>query len=80
MNRFNFFILLAFFVNSYVFAQQNIKHKVVKGETIYAIAREYKITVNKIYELNPTIKGTTLKVGDFLQLPITTSNQTTNIK
>ena len=80
MNRFNFFILLAFFVNSYVFAQQNIKHKVVKGETIYAIAREYKITVNKIYELNPTIKGTTLKVGDFLQLPNTTSNQTTSIE
>ena len=80
MNFLKLFTLFILIATSNAFAQQSIKHKVVKGETIYAIAREYKITVNKIYELNPTIKGTTLKVGDFLQLPITTSNQTTNIE
>ncbi len=80
MYKFKFLLFFTFFSTILMFSQQNIKHKVVKGETIYAIAREYNITINKIYELNPTIKGTTLRIGDILQLPKNTPIQTEVVK
>lgn len=76
MSNLKILLFFTFFTSTCLFSQQNIKHKVVKGETIYAIAREYNITVNKIFELNPTIKGTTLKIGEILQLPKNINIQT----
>lgn len=35
------------------FAQNVVKHKVTKGETITQIAKKYKITPSEIYKLNP---------------------------
>ncbi|MFC7773893.1 LysM peptidoglycan-binding domain-containing protein [Flavobacterium sp. GCM10027622] len=35
------------------FAQNVVKHKVTKGETIIQIAKKYKITPSEIYKLNP---------------------------
>lgn len=76
MNKIKIFTISAFFTTLFVFSQENIKHKVLKGETIYAIAREYKMTINAIYELNPSIKGTTLKIGAILKLPNNNLKQT----
>lgn len=40
-----------------------ILHKVKKGETLFAIARNYNITVNEIYRLNLKLTPESLKVG-----------------
>jgi len=42
---------------------QNAKHKVQKGETIYGICKQYNITQETLYALNPDLKNTVLKVG-----------------
>ncbi|NSW45715.1 MAG: LysM peptidoglycan-binding domain-containing protein [Bacteroidales bacterium] len=42
---------------------QNAKHKVQKGETIYGICKQYNITQETLYALNPELKTTGLKIG-----------------
>lgn len=36
-----------------IFGQNMVKHTVVAGETIQAIAQKYKVTPYDIYKLNP---------------------------
>lgn len=43
-------------------------HKVKKGETLYGISRQYKITVDRIIELNPDATNG-IKAGQELRLP-----------
>lgn len=42
--------------SSFIFGQQKITHKVEKGETVYAIAKKYKVKEKDIFELNPKAK------------------------
>lgn len=51
-------LLTMFFLSNFaVFSQEKIiKHTVSKGETIFKIAKEYQVSVNEIYELNPSSK------------------------
>ncbi len=41
-----------------------IKHKVNKGETVYGICKKYNITQEQLYEWNPALKTSGLRVND----------------
>lgn len=57
MKHFLFFFVTACLLNFSVATAQNYKtHKVLKGETIYSIAKQYRITPFDIYKLNPDAK------------------------
>jgi len=43
-------------------------HKVSKGESFYSISKKYKISVEQLEALNPTISSANLKIGDELNL------------
>ena len=38
------------------FSQENLQHKVVKGETLYSISKKYNVPVSQLEELNPQAK------------------------
>jgi len=52
-----------------VFSQKTIKHTVVEGESIYSIAKKYKVSESDIYELNPKSKGALLQLKTILLIP-----------
>ena len=58
-----------FFSSSMVFSQKTIKHTVVEGESIYSIAKKYKVSESDIYELNPKSKGALLQLKTVLLIP-----------
>uniref|UniRef100_UPI00404B1DD2 LysM peptidoglycan-binding domain-containing protein n=1 Tax=Flavobacterium sp. TaxID=239 RepID=UPI00404B1DD2 len=63
-------VLLLFLLNGFfAFAQQTFKHKVVKGETIYGIAKKYDLKMDEVYSFNPEIKNKSLPLNYVLQLP-----------
>ncbi len=72
MSTFKLFTILLLLTTSLAFSQTNIKHKVTKGESIYAIAKKYDVKEAAIYELNPKVKGKLLKLNSVLIIP---SNQ-----
>ena len=57
MKKFLVVLALLLMVTGHVFAQNYKTHKVKEGEKIEGIAKEYKITVNDIYALNPDAKN-----------------------
>jgi DNA repair ATPase RecN len=46
--------ILTFIFTITVFAQ--LKHTIVKGETLYSISKKYQVTPEEITKLNPEIK------------------------
>ena len=56
------------------FSQTNVEHKVVKGESIYAIAKKYDVKEAAIYDLNPKVKGKLLKLNTVLMIPNNQAN------
>jgi cell wall-associated NlpC family hydrolase len=60
-----FFLLNGFFV----FGQQMITHKVIKGDTFYGIAKKYDLKITDIYSFNPEVKDKPLPLSYELQLP-----------
>jgi len=44
-------------------------YRVVKGDTLYSIAREFSVTVASIQELNGLSANYVLRAGDFLKIP-----------
>jgi cell wall-associated NlpC family hydrolase len=63
-------VLLLFLLNGFfAFGQQTIKHKVVKGETLYGIAKKYDLKISEVYSFNPKIKDKPLPLNYVLQLP-----------
>ena len=50
--------------------QAALTHVVVKGDTLYSIARRYKITVKALKASNPGITQEALKIGAKLAIPI----------
>lgn len=59
--------------NKYVY------HKVIKGETIYAITKKYSVDEKKLASYNPNISGG-LKEGDYIIVGEKKKNTTTSIK
>jgi cell wall-associated NlpC family hydrolase len=59
------FLLLGIqFINA-----QEQQHKVRSGETVYAIAKKYKVKEKEIFEANPSIKDKPLAIGKILVIP-----------
>lgn len=55
--RLTYVIIFIFFFTGNSFAQQTFKHKVVKGESVYIIAKKYDVLESEILALNPQAKG-----------------------
>lgn len=62
--------ILFFFMtlSSVVFSQEKTKHTVVKGETVYSLAKKYEVKPSEIFDLNPKAKKG-LKLDMVLQIP-----------
>jgi tetratricopeptide (TPR) repeat protein len=55
---------------------KTIKHKIIKAESLYSIARHYGVSVYDILLLNPSIeRGKPLTQGDELKLQVPANNQ-----
>ena len=78
MTAYKLFTFLLLLTTSLVFSQNSIKHKVTKGESIYAIAKKYEVKQAAIYELNPKVKGKLLKLNSILIIPNNQFNTETN--
>ena len=70
------FLSLIIFVLSLLFlsgcagvASYGIYHKVGKGETLYSIARRYRVSVDKIKDGNTISDARALQVGDWVFVP-----------
>ncbi len=59
-----FFLLFS----TVMLSQERIKHKVVKGESVYSIAKKYNVKPSEIFELNPKAKKT-LSLNTVLTVP-----------
>jgi len=69
MKYFRVVVFVLIFFSLSVFSQEkNIKHAIVKGETISSIAEKYKVTATSIYKLNPKAKKT-LQLNQVLLIP-----------
>lgn len=66
------FVLLL--TSSLIYSQTSIKHKISKGESIYAIAKKYDVKEAAIYDLNPKVKGKLLKLNSILMIPNNQAN------
>ena len=69
MKLFQIITFFLFFCSGVVFSQKTIKHTVVSGESIYSIAKKYKVSESDIYELNPKSKGALLQLKTVLLIP-----------
>lgn len=74
MNTNKLFTFLLLLTSSLIYSQTSIKHKITKGESIYAIAKKYDVKEAAIYELNPKIKGKLLKLNSVLMIPNNKAN------
>lgn len=63
------FIIAFLLITSFGFSQKIIKHKVVNGESIFAIAKKYNVTQAELFELNPKYKNGVLKLNAVLEVP-----------
>jgi lipoprotein NlpD len=50
-------------------ATGSTNYRVVRGDTLYSIAREFSVTIASIQELNSLSANYVLKEGDFLKIP-----------
>lgn len=66
------FIYTAFFLALSLgsFAQTTIQVEVVKGNTVYNLAKKYHTSVDAIYEANPKLKVRNLLLGETIVIPI----------
>ena len=48
----------------------------ISGESIYAIAKKYKVTEADIYQLNPKVKGAVLQLNSIIIIPNKNKNKT----
>jgi len=69
MKYLRIFVFALFLCSINVFSQDiNIKHIIVKGETISSIAQKYNVSIASIYKLNPKAKKT-LQLNQVLLIP-----------
>lgn len=69
MRVFKFFIFIFLLINTAIFAQDTIRHKVSKGESFSLIAKKYNVKQKEIYSLNPKTEGKILKLNAILLIP-----------
>lgn len=63
-----FFIAVIFFLFTCLgFSQENLEHKVRKGESLYSISKKYNVSVLELEQLNPAAKKG-LAVNSILQI------------
>lgn len=67
-NRIFMFFVLAV-LSWHMDAQNILSHTVQPQETVYSIAKKYKVTIQEIYNLNPSAKDT-IKIGEKLRIPV----------
>ena len=67
-----FFFLFCIMISG--FAQQYKSHKVVKGENVYRIAKQYNTTAEAIYKINPNAKEG-ISEGQILAIPVTDNSE-----
>jgi len=51
----------------------SVSYRVVRGDTLYSIAREFSVTIASIQELNGLSANYVLREGDFLKIPANTA-------
>ena len=49
---------------------QQMQHKVKRGETLYSIAQQYKVSVDEIKSQNPGVSSTELSTNSVLVIPV----------
>lgn len=69
-------IVLVFGLNLAIAQQDNIVHSIQKGESVYLISRQYGVSINDIFELNPGSRDV-IYAGRTLLIPNTSNNKTT---
>ncbi|MEJ2594326.1 MAG: LysM peptidoglycan-binding domain-containing protein [bacterium] len=52
------------------------RHEVIKGETLYSLAKKYRVTIDQLRRVNPGL-GPTLEIGDLLRIPEPTAAENT---
>lgn len=57
----------------------SVQHQVQTKETVYGISKQYNIAIEKLYDLNPGLKENGLKIGQFLNLAETSSNNAATV-
>lgn len=67
------FSMLLLLASIGVFAQNYIRHTVVKDDTVTSLARKYSVTVHDIYTLNNQAKNG-IKLGEVILVPINDKN------
>jgi len=69
--------LLISFISLHLNAQNFLIHKVKQGESLYAIAKKYAVTIDAIHKNNPSLSGNNLKIGTELRIPKKKTTPTT---
>lgn len=63
------FILTALFLAGCATASYGVYHHVEKGDTLYSIAKQYRLSVDKLKDGNTISDARSLQVGDWLFVP-----------
>ncbi|MDR6843838.1 LysM peptidoglycan-binding domain-containing protein [Flavobacterium granuli] len=80
MKYFRLTVIALFLCSISVFSQENnIKHAIVKGETISSIAQKYNVSIASIYKLNPNAKKT-LQLNQVLLIPNSESKKMNDLE
>jgi len=72
-------VVLFLLISIQVINSQELKHKVSSGETVYGIAKKYKVKEKDIFEANPSIKNKLLAIGKVLIIPSTKKQEQTEV-
>lgn len=57
-----------------------IIHRAEPKETLYSITKRYGVTLEDLYELNPSLKASGLKMYDTIQVPLLKKNKRQNLE
>jgi LysM repeat protein len=68
-------VVLVFSLNIAIAQQDNIVHSIQKGESVYQISRQYGVSINAIFDLNPGSRDV-IYAGRTLLIPNTSDNNT----
>ncbi len=68
-------IVICICLGSVLYAQTSKPkvHEVEVGESLYSIAKKYKVSVKEIYKINPSISDSTIIPGQLIKIPVTTA-------
>ena len=70
IKRLVFLVTLSLADSLFGIAQNVVIHKIVKGNTVYDLAKEYDSSVDRIYEVDPNLRERSLVIGETVKIPI----------